>query len=391
MFQKFVLDIEAQLHTISAEIETFTKHSSFQSAHMEKLLEKLNELTQRLSPLAVEREYNLPSTMPQYKFKFNYSPQAAIDDVSQTSKASGKQDHEQAKTTEQPKVEEQNRLDSPLSNIEISESENSDSSFPDENYFCNRDRYEPTSYDVNCMATDGINIMYSTIEDPQHDIIAYCYLDVSDEKYREADPYRPWLLPRIVDMIWWNSIDKFVCATENKILTVEYLNERFKILTVINNRWTDVRVATNTENIWVHVTGKIMIYNINFVLVRSIDFDIPCIITRESFCITDNLVAFLIIRGVRANSNILQVQFYDTNMVKIKIFDVGSGKAPCMVRTDGKDYFFIAGGKQIFYIVSSNGNKQTVNLGKQANCLAVVNSRSIVLTKLRSDLELVRC
>jgi len=262
---------------------------------------------------------------------------------------------------------------------------------PDENYFWNRDRYEPTSYNVNCMASDGINIMYSTIEDPQHDIIAYCYLDVSDENYMKADPYRPWLISRIVDMIWWNSIGKFVCATANRILTVEYLNKRFKILTVINNRWTDVRVATNTKNIWVHVKGKIMIYNINFVLVRSINFDIPCIITRESFCITDNLVAFLIIRGDRTNSNILQVRFYDTNMAKIRSFDVGSGKAPCMVRTDGKDQFFIAGGKQIFYIMSRKGPKRAMNLEKEASCLAVVNSQYILLTKSRSDLELVRC
>jgi len=359
---------------------------------LEKLLEKLNELLQGLSPLAAIREYELPSTMPQYKYKFNYSPEPTTDNTQQAPKASGKQDHEESKTNEQPKVEEQNRSDLFVSDITTSWGwgEATNTSFADENDFHDRDRYEATSYSVNLMASDGINIMYSTVEHSQHDIIAYCYLDVRDDNYGRADPYRAWYLPRIVDMIWWNSIDKFVCATEAGIYTVEYLNERFKILSVINGRWTNVRVAANTENIWIHVKEKIMIYNINFVLVRSINFDIPCIITRESFCITDNLVAFLVIRGDRTNSNILQAQFYNTNMIRLRTFDVGLGEAPCMIRTDGRNLFFIAGGEEMFYIMSSDGYKRVIDLGKQASCLAVINSRSIILTKSRSDLELVR-
>jgi hypothetical protein len=46
---------------------------------MEKLLEKLNELIQRLASSTVTREWDLPSTMPKYIFKFNYSPKATTD------------------------------------------------------------------------------------------------------------------------------------------------------------------------------------------------------------------------------------------------------------------------------------------------------------------------
>lgn len=346
---------------------------------MENLLKKLDELIQRISPLAMRRKYDLPSKMPKYKFEFDYSPQSTTDEIPQI-----------AKTTEEPKGEEQNRSDLFVSDTKSCSNKGSDNFFPDENYFCNRDKNEPTSYVINCMASDGINIMYSTIEDPQNDIIAYCYLDVNSNYYRQDDPHRPWLLSRIVDMIWWNSIGKFVCATDNKILTVEYLNKRFKILSVINDRWTDVRVAANTNSLWIHEEGKIMIYNVNFVLIRSMNFEIPCILTRESFCITDKVVAFLVIRGDRSSSNILQLRFYDCNMISMRSFDMGLGIVPCMVRTDGTDRFFIAGGTEEFHFISSKGGKLTFVLEDQASCLAVVNSRNIVFTKLRSELELVR-
>ncbi len=298
---------------------------------------------------------------------------------------------EKSKTIEQAKIAEQNRSNSRNSDTQTSEDEGINPSFPNENYFCNRNRYEPTSYSINCMASDGRNIMYSTIEDPQYDTTAYCYLDVKSDKYRQVDPCQPWLLSRIVDMIWWNTIDKFVCATENGILTVEYINTRFKILSVINDRWSDVRVAANTNSIWVHERGKIMVYDINFMLVRSMNFEIPCIITREIFCITDNLVAVVVIRGDQIRSNILQVQFYDLNMIRMRSFDLGLGKIPCMIRTDGTDRFFIAGGKPMFYILSSKDDNRTIDLGKEASCLALVNRGSIVLTKSRSELELVKC
>jgi hypothetical protein len=75
----------------------------------------------------------------------------------------------------------------------------------------------------------------------------------------------------------------------------------------------------------------------------------------------------------------------------MRSFDLGLGKIPCMIRTDGTDRFFIADGEQMFYILSSKGVKRTLDLGKKASSLAVVNRGSIMLTKSRSELELVKC
>jgi hypothetical protein len=358
---------------------------------MEKLLEKLNELIQRLASLTVTREWDLPSTMPKYIFKFNYSPKASTDSTHQKSTDSEKQDKKEQFTTEQSNSEAEYQSESSPSETETADTEDSDLSFPNENYFCNRDKFEPTSYIVHCMASDGIDIMYSTIEDTQHERIAYCYLDNTDSNYRQEDPNRIWNQSHIVDMIWWDTIDRFVCATENGIYTVEYLDGKFRILNVINNRWTDVRVAANTDHIWIHAAGKIMIYNINFQLVRLINFHIPRSLTRTSFCLTDNIVAFALIRRVENERDILHIEFYDCDMKREKRVRLGLSETSCMIRTNGNDRFYVTMGQQRFYIVSPNGKKQTINLGKQASCLAVVNTRNIVLTKSRSELELVRC
>ncbi|CAF4353115.1 unnamed protein product, partial [Rotaria sordida] len=116
-----------------------------------------------------------------------------------------------------------------------------------------------------------------------------------------------------------------------------------------------------------------------------------CPLTSTIFCLTDNFVAFALIRRIENNQHLLHIEFYDCDMKKIKRVHLGLSKTSCMIRTDGNNRFYVAMGQQSFYIVSPNGNKQTINLGKQASCLAVVNSRNIVLTKPRSDLELVTC
>jgi hypothetical protein len=57
---------------------------------MEKLVEKLDELIQRLSRIQIMMEYDLPSTMPKHKFEFNHPHQPATDVIRPTSKISEK-------------------------------------------------------------------------------------------------------------------------------------------------------------------------------------------------------------------------------------------------------------------------------------------------------------
>ncbi|CAF4101465.1 unnamed protein product [Rotaria sp. Silwood2] len=389
--QKFVFDIESELQTINDNIQAFTKTYSFQSEHMTEVLEKLNELIQRLTSLVETREYDLPSTMPRYTFKFNYSSKLTTNSSEPKSNTYQNKNKKASNTTEQPNDEDNWQSDSSLSDDETSKNEYNDFSFPDENYFCNRNKFESTSYIVNCMASDGINIMYSTIEDEQHERIVYYYLDQKDSHYGQDDPQRIWNQSRIVDIIWWKSINKFICATLNGIYTIEYLDNCFRILNVINNRWTRVSVAANTNHIWIHTNGKINVYNINFQLVRLINFNLSRPLTSASFCVTDNFVAFALIRRIENDRDLLHIEFYDCDMKKIKGVRLGLSETSCIIRTDGNNRFYVAMGQQRFYIVTPNGNKQIINLGKQASCLAVVNSRNIVFTKSRSDLELVRC
>ncbi|CAF1419070.1 unnamed protein product [Adineta steineri] len=383
--QKLVFDIESELQTCMVDIQGFTKTNTFKSAAMEKLYDKLKEFKQQIDSLTITKKYDLPSAMPKYTFKADYSSKTITNNTQQISTIFNQQ---KSNTDNQPNIKQSwqaNMIESEKKQA----TEDKPSFVPDENYFGNRDRYELTSYTVNCMATDGINIMYSSIEDSQHDLIAYCYLNVNDSKYGQDDSCRPWLVSRIVDMIWWKSIVKFVCATKDGIFTVTFANKKFKIFRAIDNRSENVHVAANTNFVWVTTDEKIMIYDITFKLVRSMDFKVASNCIRRSFCITDNVVALIVIRKDQRRSNILQVQFYDNNMGKIRSLDVGACDGSCMIRTVEADRFIIVNGENISYLMTSKGEKLTLALGKEASCVAVINRRNIVLSKSESELQLI--
>jgi hypothetical protein len=241
------------------------------------------------------------------------------------------------------------------------------------------------------MASDGVNIMYTSTNDEQCPIIAYCYLDPDDVDYRKADPDREWRQSRIVDLIWWDSIDHFVCATENGFYTNEFIDPRFRILCRINTRCENPCIAANSDHLWIHSEQQIMVYNTDFQLIQIIDIKIAQSLTRSSFCLTDTCAAFAFIRQVKNNLRVLEIRFFDCAMSALRTIKMGLSETSAVVRSDGEDRFFVATGHQKFHILSCNGTMNTVNLGKQASILAVVNSHSIALTKSRSDLELVKC
>ncbi|CAF1099148.1 unnamed protein product [Adineta steineri] len=384
--QKFFSDIESELPTCVVAIQGFTKTNTFKSVDTEKLFDQLKKFKQQIDSLTITKEYDLPSAMPKYTFKADYSSKIIKDSTQQMLPIF---DQHESNTDNQSNVKQPSQ-----SNVTASEkkqpTEGKELFVPDENYFCNRDACEPTSYTVDYMASDGINIMYTSTEDPQHDLIAYCYLNINDNKYGQADPCRPWLLSPIVDMIWWKSIEKFICATKDGIFTVTFAKNKFKIFRAIDNRSTNVHVAANTNFIWVATDEKIMIYDVTFKLVRAMDFKVASNCIPRSFCITDNVVAFLVIRSDQRRSNILQVQFYDYNMGKMRSLDVGTCDGSCMIRTVEADRFLIVSGEDISYLMTSKGQKYTLALGKEADCLAVINRYSIVFSKSQSELQLRR-
>ncbi|CAF1103981.1 unnamed protein product [Adineta steineri] len=385
--QKLVSDIESELQTCMVDIQGFTKTNTFKSVAMEKLYDKLKKFKQQIDSLTITKEYNLTSTMLKYTFKADYSLKVTTGSTEQILTVSNQ--HE-SNTDNQPNTKQPCQ-----SNITTSEKkqpmEDKPSFVPDENYFCNRDKHVPTSYTVDYMASDGINIMYSSIVNSQNDLIAYCYLNVDDDNYGQDDPCRPWLVSRIVDMIWWKSIEKFICATKDGIFTVTFADKQFKIVRAIDNRSRNIHVAANTNFIWVATDEKIMLYDITFKLVRSINFKLASNSIRRSFCITHTIVAFIVIRrDQQQNSKILQVRFYDYNMNIVRSFDMGKCKGLCRIRTIGADRFIIVNGKDIFYCMTSKGQKQAIALENEANCLAVVNRRNIVFSNSKWELELVK-
>ncbi|CAF4023124.1 unnamed protein product [Adineta steineri] len=383
--QKFFSDIESELQSCMVDIQGFTKTNTFNSAAMEKLFDKLKKFKQQMDCVIILKDYDLPSTMPKYTFKVDYS--------SKTMKGSTELIlpvffHDELDPCNPPNVKQ-----SCESNVTYSEkkqaTEGKELFVPGNNYFGNRDECEPTSYTVNCMATDGINIMYSSIKNSRRDLIAYCYLNINDVNYGQDDPYRPWFTSRIVDMIWWKSIEKFICATKNGIFTVTFANQTFKIIRTTHNHSTNIHVAANTNFLWVYTDEQIMIYDITFELVQSMDFNVASNYIPRSFCITDNVVAFLVIRSDQRRSNILQVQFYDNNMRKIKSLDVGACEGLCMIRTVEADQFIIVNGEDTVYFMTSEGGKETITIEKDANCVAVINRRNIVFSESESELQLI--
>lgn len=335
---------------------------------------KLQGLRERLECLRLNREYHLPSTLPRYTHQFIWSPNVVVV----------------PSPSPQP-VEEKPTAHTQPSTTDDTKNEITEDSPPDENYFLNRGKFETTSSVVYCMASDGKNIMYTTIEASQRARIAYCYLDTTDAGYRKTDASREWLQSRVVDMAYWMSNDTFVCATELGLRQVDHVEGRFRIRSRVDIRWSNPRIAANTNFLWIHAGQQIHVYDLAFQPVRTMESGFSRSLVRTSFCLTDSYAVFAFNRLLEKDRKVSEVRFYDCNLTKLKTIKLEPAETSPMIRTDGNDRFFIATGQKRFLIVSPNGSKETVNLGKQASCLTVVNRRNVVLTRSRAEVECVRC
>jgi hypothetical protein len=252
-----------------------------------------------------------------------------------------------------------------------------------------------TSDDVDRMASDGENILYTTYYEDESDRIAYCRMDDDDD---DEDEYRCWNRSRIVDMIWWGSIEKFVCATKEGVHTVVYANKKFKITEVIHGKWSFIRVAANTTHLFLWIKSNkndfrgIEVYSNQFESIRKIDFDNyrnePFINESIGFCVTDKLIAS-IYSHMQNNNKVLEVTFCDMNMDKSNSITLGECNRNTEIRTNGEDRFFITTGQRSFHIVSSNGRKETIELQYNGKWIAVLDDQHIAVSNGRSDIQLV--
>ncbi len=272
-----------------------------------------------------------------------------------------------------------------------------------------------TSYDIDRMASDGRNILYTSYYNKKPDLIAYCLVDDDDDDDDDddndddnddkdvEDECRDWNRSRIKDIIWWDCVGKFICATEDGVYTVEYINKKFKIICVIRKKWSFIRVAANTTHLFIWVKSienklyGIEVYSPKFEYIRTIDFgkyrNESFVNGSVSFCVTENLIASLsIITDKQNNREVSQVAFCDMNINELHLVALGECKPNVEIRTDGRDRFFVTAGGRQFHIIVLQDGKHVINLRDiryNGKWIAVLNNRRIAISNGRSDIELV--
>jgi hypothetical protein len=257
-----------------------------------------------------------------------------------------------------------------------------------------RTTHKTSSYNIDRMASDGENIFYTSFFDGRPDLIIYCHLNDDNR----PDRCRDWNQSRISDMIWWGSIEQFVCGAKDGIYTVDCTDGKFRITNVIRGCWVDVIVAANTNNLFTWANpiannqNEIRVFSTSFNFIRQISFTFrsvgPYLGRSCSFCATDNLIA-LICTHVKDNRKVFQVNFCDFNMNKFNTILLGPCGNYVEIRTDGKDRFFITTGLHQLHIVSPNGKKDTINLANVGDYIAVFNTHRIAISNGNAGMELI--
>jgi hypothetical protein len=398
-----VLNIKSDLYTLGTDINALAKESIVKTAKMSSVAAELKRIEQQVNMYQVIKTENLNKTKPEFSMKFDYpsvaikiphSANAQINESLQTDTKEPSSETNPLNIPHQPSVTQEYSKNQPRENDDIENEDKSSGTASNGNNIKHVD-HRQTSYNVDLMASDGENILYTSYYDEERDIIAYCIMDDSDGN---GDKCRDWKQSCIKDMIWWNSIDKFICATEDAIYSVEYINGRFKILSHLRGSWSYVRVATNIAHLflWLNSTvngfNGIEVHSIHFACVRTIDFNsrqIGSFVDQSaSFCMTDNRIASICTR-TQNNCQVFKLIFCDLKMNELNSVLLGECEDDTEIRSDGKDRFFITTGQRQFYIVRSDGTKTMINLGDNARCIAVLHDRRIAISNGFSNIQLV--
>jgi hypothetical protein len=398
-----VLNIKSDLHTLGTDINALAKENIVKTAKMNTLSAELKRIEQQVNMYQAIKTENLIKTKPEFSMKFDYPavvieiPHAANAQINETFQADAKEPSSETNTLNiphQPSVTQEYSINQPRENEDIG-NEDKSSGIANNGDNIKHVGNRRTSYNVDLMASDGKNILYASYYDKEPDLIAYCIVDDDDD---DEEKYRDWKQSRIGDMIWWNSIDKFICATDDAIYSVEYINERFKILAPLRGSWSYVRVATNVAHLFLSIEATIdgfdgvEVYSTQFERVRTIGFasclGASVMDESSSFCVVDNRVAS-ICKYMQNNREVLQVSFGDLNMNKLNSILLGACEDDIEIRTDGKDRFFITTGQRRFYIVYSDSTKKQINLNYNGESIAVLHDRRIAVSNGFSNIQLI--
>jgi hypothetical protein len=398
-----MLKIKSDSQTLSIDIQALAKESIVQTAKMNHLSIEIKKIKQQVNMYQLIKTENLIKTKPEFSIKYDYppttieKPYSPVTRINQVCQTDTKESSFKANTEnmlQQPFSTEEYPTNQPKQNNDF-ENEDRGCGIVSNDDNINHLDHLTTSYNVYLMASDGKHVLYTSYYDQEPDLIAYCTMD---NNVNDPDINRDWKQSRIRDMIWWDSIDKFICATYDGIYTVDYANKRFKITCVIRGNWSYTRVATNISHIflWVNAVdttlNAIEIYSTQFKHTRMIDLTDTRIGTfvgnNASFCVTNNLIASICTR-MQNNREVFQVTICDLDMNKLNSIPLGKCSGDIEIRTDGKDRFFITTGRRQFYIIYFNGKKEQFNLDNDGDCIAVLHNRRIAIGNRSTNIELL--
>ncbi|CAF3269979.1 unnamed protein product [Rotaria sp. Silwood2] len=242
--QNNLLKIDSDLLKLGIEIQGLTKENIAQTIKMKNLLTNLKSIEKSVITYQIIKTENLLKTKPDFSVKFDCSTvisgctaQSLPIETKEMSLIKSKElSSEISPLNMSPQSATQQKLVDQHEKVNIPHNYNC--------YYAIPHNHRQTTYIIDRMASDGENIMYTSYCEEESDLIAYSRMD-------NIDKYREWNQSRISDMIWWSSIAKFICATEEGIFTVNYINEKLRILSVIRDKWSYVRAAANTDYLFI--------------------------------------------------------------------------------------------------------------------------------------------
>ena len=199
-------------------------------------------------------------------------------------------------------------------------------------------------------------------------------------------------------MVWWDSIEKFICVTKEGIYTVERTGETLKIMRTITEAWSYARVATNDYTLFVWINGVhnnfdgIDVYSTNFDRLETIDFNnyLPGSFTENStsFCATNNTIVSLCTR-TRRNRDVFQATFCDLHMNRSHHVLLGKYDDETEIRSDSDGRLFITTGLNRLHTISPTGQKRTIKLRSNGESIAILNNRRVVIGNGSREMQII--
>ncbi|CAF1420126.1 unnamed protein product [Adineta ricciae] len=407
--QESLIDVDLKLQSLGTDIEALSNDGIVQKERMANLSTGMKTLEQRLNNYQVMKTENLTRTRQMLTITFGSSP--TVEEKSSLLDRTNKNTQNEAKTEENTssvnatvvsKLEvatSGKSLDSvqSVSNViqpcyAVYEYASDEEDKDEINIKMNFGR---TPHTIDRIASDGDNILYTSYFEDGYDIIEHFILDYEDDR---SSIYRDWKQSRIIDLAWWDGIEKFICVTQEGIYTVQRTDGTLRIMRTIKGVWSYARVATNDNTLFVWINGVhskfngIDVYSTNFDRLETIDFNNNSIGyftgKSSSFCATNNTIVSLCKRTQR-NRDVFQATFCDLRMNRSHYVLLGKCNNGIEIRSDSEGRFFITTGLNRLHIISPTGQKRTIKLRSNGESIAILNNRRVAIGNGSRDMQII--